>query len=802
MIKKLSIAFVCFCTSVVSFAQNNDYFNLKDVKTFRFDHLELNTEKEVEQFLRNPGEFNFIEALKVNTISRLDQIVSGSGICGFIKELDLSNYQGDINAATFTGCGGLEILHLSVSEEKLEQLRHIRTIGNLQTLYLYIRGKPENLSQLSALPQLKELHIIGEFLPADLSALTGYIQEQTTMQVLGLSVDRITDLPPGVLRFKTLSKLNLYDNLSVFTNNGISELNEEKLSILFNLYTDAISAIGISYFSNNGKLADFETAFLQTLYKGEIIPQQFESDERENELTHISPFKKEFQPDFKLTSEFRLPYPRLFPPSEIFTINPADNAVIYSNSGLKISIASNSFVNQNGEDITDPVYLKLTQMNQATDLLFAGLNLKNGDRQFCNQFLFNLSATTERSSAHLKAGYQIRVVMPVSADSAITYFFDYESNTWQDLNFYNQIFANSFTPLDFYKIESNAKNAAYYQFDTTSFSERFTGKHHYLLNDRDNNSQLLFKSGKFYADLDRSWNKDFNKDGKRKGIKVKRGKSYVKLQKVIPKVRNKERQYFKVLDKTEQGLLAELSAFRKINFNVLTDPENKKAFNDDYVKHARYFDVIVHYGRGKTYCEITLKTAEGFKKLQANITDTDDKKLMKKQLIRFAKAYKAYQRLRARREQEFNAMNRIRFEEFKVFSNDRIKALQKDNKSAEIKIHQLGSFGLLYDRSPVFSTNVIAQYTDESGLPVDVKELFMIDNRYNTFFRIEVGNIAFDPATCAYIIACDYSGNLYFANKSDVAASNLSNNSLTYIKLKKVNPGVSSILMFNQLIRN
>ena len=144
----------------------------------------------------------------------------------------------------------------------------------------------------------------------------------------------------------------------------------------------------------------------------------------------------------------------------------------------------------------------------------------------------------------------------------------------------------------------------------------------------------------------------------------------------------------------------------------------------------------------------------------------------------------------------------MRFAEFKAFSNERIKGLQKDNKISEIKIHQLGTFGFLFDKSPVFSTNIIAQYTDETGLPIDVKNLFLIDSRYNSVFKIQVGNISFDPNNVSCIVATDYSGNLFYANKSDISASNLSNNSLIYIKLKKVSPNLSNINLFNVLLRN
>jgi 2-dehydropantoate 2-reductase len=234
--------------------------------------------------------------------------MSKTAVGEIIKELNLIDYHGSFDANTFDSCSGIEILHISINEEKLDALKHISKIKNLETLYIYILGKPENLSSLANLPILKELHIIGDFLPKDLAQIPGYIQNQTFMQTLGLSIDRITDLPANIIRFKTLSRLNLYDNLSVFTNKGIEDLSEEKLSILFNINSDNINAISISYFSNNGKLIDFEIAYLQNLYKGEILPQQFGENENDKPETGNIPFAKEFVPDFGATPEFIKPY--------------------------------------------------------------------------------------------------------------------------------------------------------------------------------------------------------------------------------------------------------------------------------------------------------------------------------------------------------------------------------------------------------------------------------------------------------------------------------------------------------------
>ena len=149
--------------------------------------------------------------------------------------------------------------------------------------------------------------------------------------------------------------------------------------------------------------------------------------------------------------------------------------------------------------------------------------------------------------------------------------------------------------------------------------------------------------------------------------KIKRGKTYIKIQKVIPKERNIERQYFKLLDKTEQGIFTELQAFKSVNFNTVIDPEQKKAFQENFVKNTKYFDVKVMYTAGKDYCEIVLKTNDGFRKIKAFICDVDDEKINKKQVLKFMKVYKKYNALRYKREQSFNLNNQIRFTEFKAY---------------------------------------------------------------------------------------------------------------------------------------
>ncbi|MFM6983003.1 MAG: hypothetical protein ACKOXF_02650 [Chitinophagaceae bacterium] len=798
-----AILLIILFTGVNSFAQINDYFNIKEVKTYRFDHLNISSEKDIITFTAGISDYNFIEALKISNTSEVNQALSVVRQCYGLKEINLIDYHGNFNEQTFDSCTDIEILHLSISEEKLDQLQFLKELPKLQTLFLYIIGKPESTAALKKLPTLRELHIIGDFLPADLNAIASIVtNNQGQLKQFGLSVDRVTDLPQSITSLKMLDKLILYDNLSVFTNKGIDDLSEEKISIMFDLFSDLVSAVAISYCSNNGTLSDYERDFLQSLYKGELVSQQLSETDVVAEDGFTIPFKKEFIPDFPVTPEFNSPYSSIRPAEEIFIINPGNNSILHTQSGMTVSIAAGSFINENSEPVKDPVYIRIIQINKPTEILFAGLNMANSGNQFTNQFLFNIQATAEKSAARLKEGYQMKVNMPVAADSSIAHFYDYESSTWQNLNFYNEIFAGNFEPIDFHKMTTSPSTQSLYLFDTTNFDSRFRSSHSTYLNDKDNKSQLLFKNKSFYSDLDRTWIRTYNQNGKLSGIRIKKGKSYIKIQKVIPKERNKARQYFKLLDKTEQNIYPELKAFSKLNFNVPVNTDNKKEFNDNYIRNVKYNDVRISYSRGKDYCEILLKTNEGYRKLIAYITDSDNKEIIKKQLKKFNKCYDKYLKIVGKKRLEFNDLNQIRFQEFRQYTSEKTSLLEKNGQFPELKIHQLGTFGMFYSQTPVFNTSLIAQYTDQKGLPIDIKNIYMIDNRYNTVFKIQVGNLNFEPNNCDYMIATDYSGNLYYANKNDILASAISNNSLIYIKLKKVSSNVSDINTFNNILKN
>lgn len=788
-------------TCVASIAQNNDYFNLKEVGSYRFGHLLLSQPKDLVKFNETPSEFNFIEALKIEGNFDINPTLSKLSSFYDLKELNLKHFKGPLNEHTFDSCQQIEIIHLSLDEVNLDHLKFLQPLNKLQVIYLYINGRPESLNNIGLVPNCKEIHIIGDFLPKDLQIICDQLKTFNQLQTLGLSIDRITDLPLSISKYRMLGSLCLYDNLSVYTNNGIEDLNEDNISIIFNAAFDLGSAINIRYFSGNDHLSDFEKEYLTTVYKGEILDFKAENSDETDEKGDVIPFKKEFVPDFAITPEFKSPYPSIKPFEETFIINPTINNILYCQSGFKLSIAANSFVNTAGENLKENVYIKISQYNNPIDLFFAGLNPKAGNMQFNSKGVFNVKASAEKGDAILKQGYQMKAFLPYATDSSKSYFFDYESNTWQDLNFYNEVFANNFEAIDFYKIENAENTSNVYLIDTSSFDTRFNGKRNVYLNDRDINNQILFKKKQFYADLDRFWTRTYNQGGKMKGLKIKKGKGYIKIEKVIPKVRNKSRQYFKILDKTEL-LFPELKPMMSINFNILMNPDNKREFNDNFIKKTKYFDFRINYQKGRDYCEFVLKTNEGYKVLKAFITDSDDKELVKKQIAKFEKALSKYNAIKEKKSKEFNIFNLTRYNEYKTYNTKRHLELKKTAQYTEMKIHQLGTFAYAYQVEPVFSSNLIVQYTDLNGLPIDIKELFMVDSRFNSLIRIQAGNLNFDPATCQYIFATDYAGNLYYVNKNDVNGISVGNNSLIYLKMKKVNPNIIDIQSFNNLIRN
>jgi hypothetical protein len=54
--------------------------------------------------------------------------MSKTAVGEIIKELNLIDYHGSFDANTFDSCSGIEILHISINEEKLDALKYINKI--------------------------------------------------------------------------------------------------------------------------------------------------------------------------------------------------------------------------------------------------------------------------------------------------------------------------------------------------------------------------------------------------------------------------------------------------------------------------------------------------------------------------------------------------------------------------------------------------------------------------------------------------------------------------------------------------
>lgn len=811
MRKILIVVIAILYTGVPMSAQSGDFFTPKEVKKYRFSHLELQNEKDATEFINNTFNYNFIEALKVSNSNRIKTILDKLSSCYNLTELNLTDYRGELYENLFDSCKGIEVLHLRMDDDQLPQLKNLNKIKSLKVLYLYINGKTEQIDFIHLLPQLREFHVIGDFLPKDIDEIIEQLKNQNSLNILGISVDRTTDISYKIRGLKYLSKLNLYDNLSLASqqnasNNtevpNLNELIEEKLDLRYTMSPDLMGFISISYFSSYDQLSDFERDNFKKIYQAEST--FFIEDEDVDAMAlkgTFREFNKNFKPNFGNSPEFKLPYPQITPHSETFVIDPSNDNILHSKSGFRLTIPQNCFQDATGQNITDKVYIKITQMTHPVELYFSGLKFGDNKNNFSNNFTFNVQATGEKGPALLKENYQLNAFIPQNTDSAVAYFFDYESMTWQDMNLYNKVFASNFVSTDFYKIEHSKNTSNVYLLDTSSFENRFNNSENYFLIDNDVQQQYIFKKQYFYTDLDRPWLRSYNDKGKMLGQRIKRGKSFVKIEKVIPKVRIKNKQYFKILDKTNV-LFPELKYLKNINFNTDIDPENKHQFREYYIKNAKYQDVRIEYKRGEDFCTIVLKTNDGYKLLKAYFTDSDVKKTRLRQIRKFEKAYAAYFKVKSKRGLEFNALNKNRLQEYQLHNELEHEDFIKSKKYSEIKIHQLGSFSFLYPVQANFNKYVIVQYTDFNGLPIDVKNLYLIDKRYNCIFKLQLESLNYDQSNTEYIFATDYAGNLYYANKSDIDTIRVGNNSLTYLKLKRVNANITDINTILQLIKN
>ena len=105
-------------------------------------------------------------------------------------------------------------------------------------------------------------------------------------------------------------------------------------------------------------------------------------------------------------------YDGLLNPSQEFVIDPSKQNKLVCKKGSRLEILPNTFVNENGENVSDSVKITVNEFYNYADMLSAGLSTKSGDEQLVSGGMLYINANTNGKKAMIRSGKEVILSMP------------------------------------------------------------------------------------------------------------------------------------------------------------------------------------------------------------------------------------------------------------------------------------------------------------------------------------------------------------------------------------------------------
>ncbi len=169
--------------------------------------------------------------------------------------------------------------------------------------------------------------------------------------------------------------------------------------------------------------------------------QQLESsDSDEFEVTYcIEPIEVRGNQLDDYTFEMRgknivKPIPSASPVREVFTVDTKQKKIISTQSGTKINVPANAFIDKNGNVVEGAVELNYMEMNSALDIMLSGIPMAHKDSYFESAAMFQIGAVQNGNELFPNPDAPIELGFESSAmgDDFSYYEYDTEKGEWDD----------------------------------------------------------------------------------------------------------------------------------------------------------------------------------------------------------------------------------------------------------------------------------------------------------------------------------------------------------------------------------
>jgi hypothetical protein len=296
--------------------------------------------------------------------------------------------------------------------------------------------------------------------------------------------------------------------------------------------------------------------------------------------------------------------------------------------------------------------------------------------------------------------------------------------------------------------------------------------------DEHSNYEKLFKFQKYFVGKDYEWDPKTAKQS----FKIKNGKALFRIDKKRPKNSQKGDVFFTLSDKFEGKFFPEMKLLKNKLFKY-AGSENSKEFNARFRRGKYFIDYILETESRDGKWRLIMKTTEGFEEIKVEpvFYKKTGKPMKKKANVRLLNKFT--NKIAARQE-TFNQFLDQRLADYAEYYDQRqISFLKKGNLHTEF-IRQTGLFGMFNIVPLENPVEFFIKLHDDNGLPIDSKDIFVIDKKTGFSKRIAQGNQKLNPELISMIICVDYSGNIYYLSGDDIKKTGFSDGSIYFLKLR------------------
>ncbi|KAB2916191.1 MAG: hypothetical protein F9K23_08760 [Bacteroidetes bacterium] len=747
--------------------------------------------RKTNKFLRRINKFDALSTVYLQrgfTADELKHVING------IKHLELDEVIVECDSLT----GLIEILAGLQTVDKITLIEPftLRSEAFLDIKKLKSPALTLNSSTRVKLPkdfefpeQLEEIEILSKQ-PSKNDVLVGKLIGLEKLTSVLITTESISSLPAEL---KSLTKLK---NLEVIKAKDIDAAEADLVAKRFRMAKEGHECtrlLSITY-NTMADMSDAERQAFTSLFSDFYLLGEKENQEKPaataNEVANADVFAS--------TVGFKPLLPQADVKRKVFNI-PAESAVsIKVNSGTKITIPQDAFVDATGKPVTGNVNITYREIITPLDMLMSGVPMAYDSGGVTNQFVsagnFELLAFKEGEpltlaqdktidvefvSADANNGFNLYKLNPETANWEFEGTADNREKPAQD--------STKSKPLQIVDTDFT------YGFDTTVFEERFANvNYRYMLDENEKQGDV----GEI--------------------AKSRKGRLGYRVSKII----GKQRTLFKVqvdaaekvkadsvhqvkfklytgIAKSKHPFFNELIAFKGYTFYAANET-TRKEFKKMYVRKQQYNDVRIEYEKGNDYCTIRLKTAKGFIDLVADITQGKSGfgETYAKQA--FARRYKRYERsLNKRIERLNNAL-----EQRKKMARIGLEGYVDDGTmrgavGRTLRLTGLGVFNCdafyKFDIPPTVIADVLVKTQDTTITPLTV---FVVDRKINGLLTYSSSYVSLSKKSTKTIIAIGEDETVYCIDgKAENAVGRRA------IAMKKVDAsGVKNAKQFAELV--